>query len=90
MVWSLNAKLAVFSGKQSTEGRGGLQWKGNLLNFIIRNSLGGVQWIIYLCEVVFRGKLFYKRQEVAFSEFLTFVPVKRLLLLKKSMCFYLF
>ena len=34
-VWSLNAKLAVFSGKQSTERRGGLQWKENLLDFII-------------------------------------------------------
>ena len=78
-VWSLNAELAVFSGKQSTEGRGGLQWKVNLLDFIIRNSLGGIQWIINLCEVVFRGKLFYKRQKVAFSEFLTFLPVKRLL-----------
>ena len=35
MVWSLNAKLAVFSGMQSTERRGGLQWKRNLLEFII-------------------------------------------------------
>ena len=34
-VWSLNAELAVFSGMQSTERRGGLQWKGNLLDFII-------------------------------------------------------
>ena len=35
MVWSLNAELAVFSGMQSTERRGGLQWKENLLDFII-------------------------------------------------------
>ena len=35
LVWSLNAELAVFSGKQFTEGRGGLQWKGSLLDFVI-------------------------------------------------------